>query len=594
MKTLIQALPWLLVAAGAGPLAAQTVTRGPYLQQGNDTSVVVRWRTSTSVVGRVRYGSAPGSLSNVKDEASATTEHAVTLRSLTPNTKYYYSVGTAGATLAGGDANHFFVTSPAPGAPKRTRIWVIGDAGTKDSRQRAVYNAYNTFTGSTHTDLWLMLGDNAYLDGTDAEYQAAVFDMYKPLLAKSVLWSTYGNHDGQSADAATQTGVYFDVFTKPTRGECGGLASGTEAYYSFDYGNIHFISLDSYETSRSVGRPMHTWATNDANATSADWLIAFFHHPPYTKGSHDSDTGSPMIGMRENFMPMLEAAGVDLVLSGHSHSYERSFLIDGHYGTSDTFTDAMKKNGGSGRDPNPYTKSAGLQPHEGTVYVVAGSSGHTSGGSLDHPVMFVSLDELGSLVLDIDGNRLDAKFLRENGSVADSFTIVKGGAPPPADSTKPAITVESPTSSSSYTTNSPAIHLAGSASDNVGVTRVDWTNSAGGTGVSAGTTAWTSYIGLAPGPNTITFSAHDAAGNTAQDAITITYAPDSAPGPDPGPTPPPGSDPAPTPDPSGDLDSDVAGSSSSSDRCMSAAAGPGAAGVWIAGVLLLAAFLRRR
>ena len=585
-------LPWLILAAGAGPLAAQTVTRGRYLQQQSDTSIVVRWRTDGSVVGRVRYGTSPASLSSVKDEAAATREHVVTLRNLAPNTKYYYSVGTSGATLAGGDADHFFVTSPPAGAAKRSRIWVIGDAGTKDARQKAVYDAYTRFTGPTHTDLWLMLGDNAYLNGTDEEHQKAVFDMYRPLLAKSTVWSCYGNHDGQSADAATQTGVYFDVFTFPTQGECGGLASGTEAYYSFDYGNVHFISLDSYETSRSAGRPMHTWTTNDANATRADWLIAFWHHPPYTKGSHDSDTGTPMIGMRQNFLPVLEAAGVDLVLCGHSHSYERSILLDGHYGTSDTLTPAMKKNAGSGRDPNPYAKSAGLQPHEGAVYVVAGSSGHTGGGSLDHPVMFVSLDELGSLVLDIDGNRLDAKFLRENGSVADSFSIVKGGgAPPPsADTVRPAISVQSPTAEPSYTTASPAVHLGGTASDDVGVARVDWTNSAGGTGVSAGTTSWTSYIGLAPGANTITFTARDAAGNTSQDAITITYVPDGSgePPPVPGPNPGPGPDPS-----AGDLDSD-AGGSSSGGGCASRVAAPGAPWGWALLALALALAARRR
>ena len=69
-------------------------------------------------------------------------------------------------------------------------------------------------------------------------------------------------------------------------------------------------------------------------------MIAFCHHPPYTKGSHDSDADIELMEMRQNALPILEDAGVDLVLSGHSHSYERSFLIDGHYGTSSTFTSA--------------------------------------------------------------------------------------------------------------------------------------------------------------------------------------------------------------------------------------------------------------
>ena len=81
-----------------------------------------------------------------------------------------------------------------------------------------------------------MLGDNAYFSGTDQEYQAAVFDTYPTILRNTFLWSTRGNHEVNEP-------VYYGAFTLPTAGEGGGLASGTEAYYSFDYGNIHFIAI---------------------------------------------------------------------------------------------------------------------------------------------------------------------------------------------------------------------------------------------------------------------------------------------------------------------------------------------------------------
>ena len=93
---------------------------------------------------------------------------------------------------------------------------------------------------------------------------------------------------------------------------------------------------------------MMTWLTNDLAANDKEWVIAFWHHPPYTKGSHDSDTEGRLIDMRENALPILESYGVDLVLSGHSHSYERSHLLDGHYGTSDTLTGAMILDNGGG------------------------------------------------------------------------------------------------------------------------------------------------------------------------------------------------------------------------------------------------------
>ena len=155
---------------------------------------------------------------------------------------------------------------------------------------------------------------------------------------------------------------------------------------------------------------------------------------PYTKGSHDSDVETELVEMRQNVLPILEAFGTDLVLSGHSHCYERSFLINGHYGLSGTFDDTMKRDGGSGRedDTGSYVKpGTGTNSAEGTVYVVAGCSGQATFLQADgpHSAMFVTELELGSLVLDIDGPVLRAKFLRETGIIDDYFTIAKGAAP---------------------------------------------------------------------------------------------------------------------------------------------------------------------
>src|SRR3989442_145940 len=77
-----------------------------------------------------------------------------------------------------------------------------------------------------------------------------------------------------------------------------------------------------------------------------------------------------------------------------------------------------------------YEKPVALTANKGAVYTVAGSSGQTSGGSLNHPAMYISLNVLGSLVLDVNGPQLDAKFLTSSGSVQDHFTIKKDlGAP---------------------------------------------------------------------------------------------------------------------------------------------------------------------
>ena len=362
---------WLLVLllASANVLSdsnivrAQTVTRGPYLQRGTSTSVIIKWRTDVAILSRVKYGASPSALVNFVDSPTVATEHALKLTDLAPDTLYYYSVGSTTQVLAGGDSGHFFVTAPTPGVAQPTRIWVVGDSGTADANAAAVRDAYLNFTGTRHTDLWLMLGDNAYESGTDAEYQKAVFNMYPTLLRQSVLWPSFGNHDGTASNSAGETGPYYNIFTLPRNGEAGGVASGTEAYYSFDFGNIHFIVLDSFESSRAPNGAMLTWLTSDLAATTQPWIIAYWHHPPYSNGadgSHNSDTDTRQKQMRQNALPILEAGGVDLVLGGHAHWYQRSYLIDGHYGLSSSFTAGMKVDGGSGRvdDTGPYEKSA--------------------------------------------------------------------------------------------------------------------------------------------------------------------------------------------------------------------------------------------
>src|SRR5688500_6807269 len=307
----------LALLAAASPAAAQTVTRGPYIQQGSNSQITVRWRTDVATNSRVRYGTTLVTpLPTIADNSTSTTEHVVKITGLAANTKYYYSVGSPTAPLSGPDASTFFVTAPLPGVAKNTRVWIIGDAGTNTSSQKAVRDAYYSFTGTRHTDLWLMLGDNAYNDGTDAEYQNAVFgstNAYAALLRKPVVWSTMGNHDGHTADSLTQSGPYYSIFTFPRNGEADGLASGTEAYYSFDYGNILFSCLESYHLpgDATAFTKMKDWVKNDVNSTLREWIVAFWHHPPYTKGSHDSDTESQLKKMRMEINPILEQGGVD-------------------------------------------------------------------------------------------------------------------------------------------------------------------------------------------------------------------------------------------------------------------------------------------
>ncbi len=445
--------PRRIAPRGAAPSPADPpaalVTRGPYLQLGTSTSVVVRWRTDVPAPSRVEYrAEAGGPVYQVGGEA-AVRDHEVAISGLSPAGSYLYALSDARLPSGlGSPAGEIpFHTSPEPGSDVAVRIWAIGDSGAANADARAVRDAYRSFAaGDRAADLWLMLGDNAYPRGTEDQYQAAVFDTYPEELATMVLWPTLGNHDGLSADAATGTGPYFDLFTLPRAGEAGGLASGTEAYYSFDYGPVHFVCLDSYDLDRSLAGAMLTWLDADLAATLEPWIIAYWHHPPYSKGSHDSDTEARLAEMRENALPILERHGVDLVLGGHSHAYERSVLLDSHYGPSTTLAPAMVLDGGDG-DPagdGAYAKPSARGGHQGAVYAVDGSSSELGGGALDHPAMRVSLRELGSLVLDVDGRRLDGRFLDATGAVADHFTLLQGPPPPAPPPPPPAELLSDP------------------------------------------------------------------------------------------------------------------------------------------------------
>jgi len=160
------------------------------------------------------------------------------------------------------------------------------------------------------------------------------------------------------------------------------------------------------------------------------WIVAAWHRPPYSKGLlHDSDVETSEIRMRQFVLPILDNYGVDAVFSGHSHDYERSYFIDGHYGLSSTFDDSFKVESGDG-DPagdGAYRKvDVGPGPHTGTVYVVNGSGSEVRMTTLNHPAMIRGLLELGSVVLDIDDTTLTAQFLTSTGAVHDAFRIVKG------------------------------------------------------------------------------------------------------------------------------------------------------------------------
>lgn len=402
--------------------------RAPYFQQQGPHSMIVRWQTREHVMGVVRYGKDPDYLDQIILDESPRKIHALKLTRLQPDTRYYYKVGDIDGFIEGDYKSDWFHTAPEPGTTEPLRIWAIGDSGQPGQTQTAVRDAMYRWVeahplhNDRIVDVWLLLGDNAYRSGSNDQYQAGLFDAYPELLSKVAVWPVPGNHDARRW-------TYFKLFDLPEHGEVGGEPSGTENYYAFDYANVHFVMLDTQDSGLDPGDDMLQWLRRDLAKTKQQWIIAAFHHPPYTKGSHDSDSkrdsGARMVKVRQNLVPILEAGGVDLVLSGHSHMYERSALMDCHYGPSRSFSqNNVVSHGIEGKDHH-YLKPALRMPHQGTVYVVDGSSSKVDRGELDHPANVVGLMQAGSVIIDVQGETLHLHFVNDKGESPDDFIIEK-------------------------------------------------------------------------------------------------------------------------------------------------------------------------
>jgi Calcineurin-like phosphoesterase len=481
-----------------------------FLQQVTDHSAIIKWRGEAEAV------CAGPDIQHLNIRVEATDEGSHKLAKLTglkADTTYFYSVGGAGA----GDQARQFHTAPAPGelpADGNTHIWLLGDSGTQTEHFMGHFNhlgealqvkagffEYNRkHAGNEPLDLLLLLGDNAYLEGTDDQWQAAFFDIYPEVLRHTATWTTIGNHemgaapidvcllatlpactngplvmalggisnssdpasyssDGKAADGSGPP--YLDIFTLPAGAEAGGVASGTEQYYSFDYANVHIVSLDSQLSNRDPAQRevMRDWLVDDLSNNALDWTVVIFHHPVYSKGeNHDSDLEQAEIDMRQTFAPVFDGYGVDVVYNGHSHSYERSWYLHGHYGPSTSFDASVhaqlnaRGEPALGQGDESYHQ---ISPTSGSddrsVYTVAGSSGkadshkpcpegqalgctlpdwlmHPAHRSFSGPAPDVrpnGLARKGSVVLDITRTTLTSRFVDEHGEVLDYFTITR-------------------------------------------------------------------------------------------------------------------------------------------------------------------------
>jgi 3',5'-cyclic AMP phosphodiesterase CpdA len=479
-----------------------------FLQQVGPNSAIVKWRGEADQACWAKKINDLLRTNWPKCATAAVTagDHKeATLVDLAPDQAYYYALGSPGPD-ADTSVEQRFRTPPDENKPPKdgnTHIWLVGDSGsatetdlrpplgdgttlTHPGEAIEVKQGFQIYNADREpVDLFLLLGDNAYNEGTDAQWQGALFEVYPEFLNKTPVVPTIGNHEmgGAEIDIGPLLGFpfpfvvyiagtsdssdplsyddfdastvdngppYLDIFSLPTAGEVGGAPSGTEQYYSIDYGNVHVVSLDSQLSNRDDAQraAMADWLVADLSSNVLDWTIVIFHHPPYSKGeNHDSDVEGAEIDMREVFTPIFEAYGVDVIYSGHAHSYERSYYLNGHTGASTTFdvTQHAELNdmgeGASGQGAETYAQiSTGSGADDKAVYTVAGSSGKadefdpcgpgevigcTLPDWLMHPAHFRSLAEKGSVVIDATRTELRSRFIDVNGDVQDEFTITR-------------------------------------------------------------------------------------------------------------------------------------------------------------------------
>lgn len=301
----------LRAACGAGDITdygATVLKRDAYLQQVYSNSAVVGWVTSTADGAQLDVQPPGGatevvdaSLDAVKVRTAGENQMWGSVAALAPSSIYCYSVADKNGAITQPTG---FRSAPTVDSPQPMRFLAFGDSGGGGSDQYALLEQMYTVP----FDMMIHTGDIAYDSGTISQYESNVFGVYADLFRNIPFFPSSGNHDY----ATLQGAPFRDVFNLP----------GDEKWYSYDYGRVHFVALDT-EASYST---QAKWLDDDLAKTTMPWKIVYMHRPPYSSGEHGSDTS-----LRSALAPVLARHGVQLVLSGHDHDYERIKPQDGTY-----------------------------------------------------------------------------------------------------------------------------------------------------------------------------------------------------------------------------------------------------------------------
>ena len=385
--------------SAATKLGAQLkLVRYPYIQNLGGERATILWATRGPGVSTVEYFTrhafpervTASSREFLPSETGLSTpfyQHKAELSGLLTGTEYFYRVALNGQDLAPRDRLRFRTAGPGPFS-----FLVFGDSGMGTAAQLRLAQ----LNGQDRPALVLHTGDIGYWHGTYADYQERYFEYYRNMMKRVPFFPTPGNHDYGTANADP----YISVHAVPGDDV---PEDGRGRYYSFDWGNVHFVSLDTnLSLTRAVegNGAMLDWLERDLERSRQYWRVVFFHHPPFACGPNENDPVSTMV--RARIVPILERYGVELVFNGHEHSYQRSQCL----------RNGVLAEAGTG---TVYVTSGGGGAY---LYPVAGSrrSSVAYGESAHH---FVRVE--------VEGSRLTSRAIRDDAAEIDSFSI----EPPP-------------------------------------------------------------------------------------------------------------------------------------------------------------------
>lgn len=481
-------------AAAPAPqaIAAQNSPTKLHLSWDRDpkTTMTATWQTTGSTTGDfceygpdTSYGSKSAWTTQHTYSGASGQQHVARMENLTPGTKYHFRCGDPSGGMS---ADGVFESAPA-GAADFSFV-AMGDIGDNSNMRT---NVGNIDSGSPFPEIFISTGDNMYSNGANQAGWDNWFAAWQPLTLKGLaLMPSLGNHDVSSGGTTN----YKGQFALPNN----------EEWYTFRYGDVAFVALNM-NTAYGSGSAQHTavegWI-KQARADGVRWVVPYFHQPAYSSGSHGSD-----MGIRGAYEPMFDKYGVDLVLQGHDHNYQRSYPMN-----ASQKVDSCK---------------SVCKDVTGRIWVVTGGGGESlyDPGSLESWQVTSAQTYHHSHVEALANGSLHFRAIDLTKRVIDEFWIVKSGGP---SNNAPAVpTITGP--ASGQTNSSLSFDVQGTDPDNDQVRyTVDWGDAKSDTSplVNSGTTQAMPHAWAAPGTYQVKAMSTDSKGAasawSATIAVTIT------------------------------------------------------------------------